>query len=113
MVGNRIAEQVCALRIDRAAGTAHRAPDAARIPVDPALWYRVGRSPGWIGRGNAEHLEAAHRPQPLGELAIVEPAPMPFVASADVRVEDDRERDHDLRGGEVELVLRRHECAEA
>src|SRR5215217_8649237 len=37
---------------------------------------------------------------------------MPFVAAADVRVEDDRARNDDLNSGELELQMRRHDRAE-
>ena len=76
--------------------------------------HRVGRSARRIGRGDAEQFEAAHRPQPLGQLAIIEPAAVPFVA---------RCRSMALRmiakvisistSGELELEVRRHERAEA
>ena len=60
-----------------------------------------------------EQLQAAHRPQPLGKLAVIEPAPMPLEACPDLRIEDDREGDHYLERGEFEFEVRRHECAEA
>src|SRR5687768_1482396 len=75
-------------------------------------WVRARAGPGRVGRGNSEDLEAAHRAEPLGELAIVKPAPMPGVAVADHCIEDDRERHDDFGDCEIDFEVWRHERAE-
>ncbi len=60
-------------------------PIARQMPLAYQSIQRCGHGIGLgarrVGRGDPEQLEAAHRPQPLGELAIVEPAAMPFAAA--------------------------------
>src|SRR4249919_1697072 len=112
MGGDRPAQLRGARSIDRAGRTSHRSPDAARIPVDPALRDGIRRGPRRIGRSNAKQLEASHRPQALGELPIIEPAPVPFLPRADYCVEDDCKRDQQLERRLLEPQVWSHESGE-
>ena len=111
--GDRLGQPRRAWSVDRAGRAAHRSPDAAGVPVDPSFRNGVGFGARRVGGGDSEQLEASHRPQPLGELPVIEPPPVPFVARSDCRIEDDRQRDHHLDRGELELQVRRHEGAQA
>src|SRR3954453_12059640 len=94
--GDRLGQSRRAWSVERTRGAAHRAPNAARVPVDPALGHWIGVGARRIGRGDAEELEAARWPQPLSELTVIEPTPMPFEACPNLRIEDDRKRDPHL-----------------
>ena len=113
MVGDRVPQPRGANLINCARGTTHRPPDAARVPIDPALGHRIGLCPRRVGRGNAEQLERAHWPQPFCELAIVEPSAVPLLPLADDRIEHDCDRDQQLECCLLELYARRHEGPEA
>src|SRR5689334_22418170 len=90
MIGDGSAELGRARGIDRARRAAQPAPDAAGVAFDPPRRYRFGLSTRRVRRGDSTQFQRAHRAQTLGQLAVVEPAAVPFLTFADQGVEDDR-----------------------
>src|SRR4029450_12421143 len=96
MLDDRLGQFAGIVAPDPAMRATERAPDAGGVPVDPAPGDRVGRAGRRIRRGNAQQLEAAHRTEAFGELTIIKPAPVPFLAHADGRVDDDAKGDYTI-----------------